>query len=203
MPGFLVVSKGRSTPRLRSLFSRRMTFFYLFFKVIENHPNTQNLCPMAPQGLQNPPKMVPESSKISTQRPHLWKMGPSVLRQPYGGLAIFYRFRGSRGARNRYKNLTPYTTHPRCSKNHSRICFFHLGPKMSQNSAPGRGGITHFFAPFPPLGSQGSPGFKKDAKMTPQAPKMTPRGPPGTNKHAQSFPKRTPRSPEFNLHCSK
>ena len=73
---------------------------------------------------------------------------------------------------------------------------FHLGPKMSQNSAPGRGGITHFFVPFPP-------GFTKDAKMTPQAPKMTPRGPPGTKKHAQSFPKRTPRSPEFNLHCSK
>ena len=62
------------------------------------------------------------------------------------------------------------------------------------------GRITHFFVPFPALGSQGFPGFKKDAKMGPQAPKMTFRGPPGMKKGAQSFPKRTPRSPEFNLH---
>ena len=119
IPGFLDVSKGPSTPSLRSLFSRCMTCVYLFFEVIEHHPKTQILCPMAPQGLQNSPKMVPKSTKIWTRRPHLWKMGSSVLRQPYGGLATVYRFRGFRGARNRHENLTPYTTHPRCSKNQS------------------------------------------------------------------------------------
>ena len=37
------------------------------------------------------------------------------------GLNIFYRFRGSRGARNRQTYLTPYTTHPMCPENHSHI----------------------------------------------------------------------------------